>query len=74
MSDLERRADAVIESAVRFEAKEDHVVAVLPVEGFGTIGVRFVNPEHMMEFCTGLIEAASEIWPDHPIIKMYKED
>jgi hypothetical protein len=74
MTDFERRADATLITAPKFEAKEDHVVAVLPIEGFGSFGLRFESPEHLLEFFTQLVECAAEVWPDHPIIKMYQEE
>lgn len=70
----ERRADVVIYTPPKFEAKEDHVVAILPIKDFGTIGVRFESVEQLLEFSAKLMDCAAEVWPDHPLINMYQEE
>jgi len=58
---------------VTFHALSHHIVAVLQIGEDQTIGLRFESVEHLLTFCTELIEKAAVTWPDHPLIREYKE-
>lgn len=70
----ERRASFAGVLETRVEAKEDHVVLVIEIPPASTLGIRFVSPEHLMQVFLQLMEAASEIWPDNPLVQEYLEE
>ena len=59
----------ITQSEVTFRAYKDHIVAVVPIGNRGTVGLRFVSVEHILTFCTMLIEKAALTWPEHELIK-----
>jgi len=58
---------------VTFEAGPGFVTAVIHIEN-STIGLKFVSPEQLLEFFTGLMEHAVIAWPDNPFIQYYLQD
>lgn len=78
MSKRIRNPQQTILSLVDFEAHEDCVKAVVDtsrsIRTPTTIGIKFVSPEHVMDFITALMDKAAVVWPEHPVIKMYLEE
>jgi hypothetical protein len=76
------RKPVVIPMGIEIQANQDHVVMIFPFDSSsiptgkkGTIGIRFVSPEHLLETFNRLIEAACKVWPDNEWIKEYiRED
>jgi len=66
---------------VTFEAniQGKYIVAIFQVGGTAaapnskdsTIGIRFVSPEHMLQFFTAMMENAVIVWPDNEWIKEF---
>jgi hypothetical protein len=57
---------------VTFEAGKGFVTAVIHIDN-STIGLRFEQPEQMLEFFYGLMEHAAIAWPNDPYIRLYQE-
>lgn len=75
------RKPVVVPLSVDIQANRDHIVMVIPFDaglippGFhGTIGLRFLSVEHLLEVVTELMEAAKKTWPDDPWIQAYRKD
>lgn len=74
-----RKADAVLPAAAEIEARSDHVVLIVPVvpevkaSRLSTVGIRFISPDHLLAVFFELLQKAAQVWPDHPIIKYYRE-
>lgn len=62
---------AVIEP--EFHAYKDHVAAVFWING-SSLGLRFLSPEHLMEFFSKLMDKAVLVWPENDWIKEYLKD
>jgi len=71
---MKGRMPEVVESNPIFEAHEDHIVAILPLPGGSTAGIRFTSPKALMDFFTQLMMKAAEVWPDDPIIREFTTD
>lgn len=69
-----RRKAQVAHLQVTFESGPGHVVAVFDTGEISTIGLRFESIEQMITFFTGLMTEAAKVWPEHEMIKYYKED
>jgi len=74
MSDTPRIVLEVEDVPVKFEAHKTHIVAIFQVANNKTLGIRFVSPEHLLEFAMKLMDMAAITWPDHPFMQQYKED
>lgn len=55
---------------VTLETGKGFVTAVFHIDK-STIGIRFEQPEQMLEFFTQLMESAVIAWPDNEFIKYY---
>ena len=71
MTKYKDRKPVVIQQSVEIQANIDHVVMILPAPG-GTIGVRFVSPEHLLTTFEALMEAAIKVWPDNEWVREYQ--
>jgi hypothetical protein len=56
---------------VSFEYGPGFVTAVIHIDEDTTYGLKFLSPEHMLSFMNGLMEHATEVWPDHALIRYY---
>jgi len=75
---MRRRRNLVVKViSTVFEAKGDHIVAVIDLSGLeripNTIGIRFNSPEKLLEFMSNAMDQAAKVWPDNEWIKSYKE-
>jgi hypothetical protein len=74
------RIPEVVVREPTFHAKKDHIVAVMnlghidKIGGEMTVGIRFVSPEHMLEFFSKMMEQAVKVWPDNPWVQEYLSD
>lgn len=68
-----RPLSAYLESVPTFRAEKNHIVAVFPIGPDSTIGIRFESPEQLMTFFVEMMEKATQVWPNHPVIKDYLE-
>lgn len=72
-----RVADQTLLSLVTFETHPDQLKAIIDTRHAkqkpDTLGLTFVSPEHVLDFMLALLEHAALVWPDHPLIKMYRE-
>lgn len=62
-----------VQLPVTFEAGKGFVTAVIHA-GDSTLGLKFVSPEQLLEFFTGLMEHAVIAWPDNEFIQFYLQD
>ena len=69
---MKGRLPEVVESEPVFEAHKNYVVAIMPLPGGSTVGVRFTSPTHMMRFFVLMLETAAKVWPNDPIIQDYQ--
>ena len=61
----------IVETEVTFSAKKNYVVAVINISDNKTIGLRFTSVDHLLDFCSRLIEKAALTWPENEYIKEY---
>ena len=65
-----KRNPVVIPQSVEIKAMSDHIVAVIWL-GDSSIGLRFLSPEHLLEFFQDLMKAACKVWPENEWIQEY---
>lgn len=71
---MKRANVRVTELPFTFSAGKNHVVAVMWIDEETSMGIRFESPEHLLTFCSELMEKAAEVWPNNQWIREYMED
>lgn len=66
-----KRNPVVITQNIEIQAKSDHIVAIIWLGENASIGLRFLSPEHLLEFFSKLMEKAVQVWPDNEWIQEY---
>ena len=56
-----------------FKAQNDRIIAIIRIADM-SLNLHFMSPEHILEFTSNLMDAAVNVWPDHPLIKDYIND
>lgn len=67
------RKAVCIPATCEIQAKQDYIVMVVPI-GAGTIGIRFISPEHLLTTFGELLQAAEKVWPNNEWVKEYKRE
>ncbi len=70
MGKIDRKPTQLETLPITFDHTEKIVYATIHI-GRNTIAIRFESMEQLLNFTTGLMQEAVQVWPDHPMTQEY---